>query len=570
MPSTEEIRVEKARRNLAEFVRQAWHIVEPGTQLLWNWHIDAVSEHLQAVTEGHIRRLVINIPPGHCKSLITSVFWPAWEWIDAPDTRSIFTSYALDLARRDSVRCRDLITSDWYQQAFDVHWTVRDGHWRLKGDQNAKDYYQNSKSGFRFCTSVGSRATGFRGKKVVSDDPLNAKEMHSKLVRDECIFWWDKVMPTRINDPRTGAFVIIMQRLHEEDLTGHVLEMGGYEHLCLPSEYDPKRKSITFALNSSEFKVQSSELVGPVGPVGQDRNPEAARNALGSYSEADAENSEPETRNPELVIPVGKRVFWQDPREVEGELLHSELFTPEVLAGLKTQLGSADYAGQHLQKPSPDAGMIFKRHWWRYWCYPGQRLQPVTVKDTEGNVLEIEAVPLPDTLDEILQSWDFAFKDKKTSDFVAGQVWGRKGANRFMLDYVKDRLDLPASLNAVRKMSNDWPKARAKLVEDKANGPAVIQTLTGEIPGLIAVDPEGGKEARAHAVSPYVEAGNVFVPHPSLFSWVDPFLTTASAFPNVAKDDDVDACTQALIRFKRPPDKPLHHPVMDVGIGWRK
>lgn len=301
LPLLSDIQAERARRSLAVFVRQAWHIVEPGTPLAWNWHIDAISDHLQAVTRGDIKQLVINIPPGHMKSLLTSVFWPAWEWIDAPQTRSLFASYALELALRDSVRCRDLVTSEWYREAFHPGW-------RLRQDQSQKSYFENTYKGFRFCLSVGGRATGFRGHKVVVDDPLNAKEMYSEAAREECLFWWDKVMSTRLNDPRTGARVIIMQRLHERDLSGHVLEKGGYQHLCLPSEFEPERRSRTFALDG--------------------------------------------------------RTLWEDPRQEPGDLLFPELFTRAVLDQSKTlDLGPLDYAGQHQQRPAPLEGALFQPQW---------------------------------------------------------------------------------------------------------------------------------------------------------------------------------------------------------------
>lgn len=287
----------RARRSLAEFVRQGWEIVEPGAPLLWSWHIDVICQHLEAVSDGRIKRLIINVPPGHMKSLLVSVFWPAWEWIDRPETRTLFSSYAMDLALRDSVRCRDIVTSDWYRNLFRPKW-------KIKSDQNAKGYFETSRKGFRFSMSVGGRATGFRGNKIVVDDPLNAKEAPSDAARAECIFWWDKVMPTRLNDPRTGAKVIIMQRLHEDDLTGHLVARGGYDHLCLPTEFEEDRRSST-------------------------------------------------------------SIGWTDPRKEEGELLFPEMFTPEVLLDLQKELGSDGYAGQHQQRPSPAAGNIFKKAWFQ-------------------------------------------------------------------------------------------------------------------------------------------------------------------------------------------------------------
>ena len=150
----------------------------------------------------------------------------------------------------------------------------------------------------------------------------------------------------------------------------------------------------------------------------------------------------------------------------------------------------------------------------------------------------------------MIQSWDMAFKDNAGSDFVVGQVWGAKGSDRFLLDQTRARLDMPATKEAVRLLSERWPRAGAKLVEDKANGPAVIQELRHQLPGLIEVKPEGGKVARAHAVSPMVEAGNIYLPHPMLVSWVEALLEEMAAFPNGRHDDQVDAMTQALNRLR--------------------
>jgi predicted phage terminase large subunit-like protein len=501
IPTLDQVRAEKSRRSLASFVRYGWPILEPGTPLAWNWHIDAICLHLEAVTRGDIRRLLINIPPGHMKSLIVSVFWPAWEWLAEPEERSLMSSYSMDLASRDSVRCRDLITSDWYQEWFQPEWF-------LKGDQNVKSYFENSRKGFRFSLSVGGRATGFRGGKVVVDDPLNAKEQHSIPAREECTFWWDKVMSSRLNDQRKGKRVIIMQRLHSDDLSGHVIAKKlGYDHLCLPSEYESR--------------------------------PEAC---------------ECETCQKGGVTGIG----WRDPRTERGDLLFPEMFPPEVIAEAKRDLGSSDYAGQHQQRPSPTEGGILKRHWFRFWI----------PKDLEGSVAPVRT-RMPDNswyehplvvirplneMDELAQSWDMAFKDTLESDFVAGQVWARKGADKFLMDQVHGRMDFTVTCTAVENLSAAWPKANAKLVEDKANGTAVIATLRSKVPGLIAIEPEGGKVARTHAAAPEIESGNVYLPHPAIAPWVEAFLTECTTFPNASHDDQVDAMTQMLARWKKRGD----------------
>lgn len=177
-------------------------------------------------------------------------------------------------------------------------------------------------------------------------------------------------------------------------------------------------------------------------------------------------------------------------------------------------------------------------------------LPSVPVRMPDGRALNILAVPVPAEFDTMIQSWDMAFKDKDSSDYVVGQVWGAKGADRFLLDQVRARMDMPATKEAVGTLSKRWPEAAAKLVEDKANGPAVIQELRHDVDGLIEVTPEGGKIARAHAVSPQVEAGNIYLPHPACAPWIAAFVEETAAFPNGRYDDQVDAMTQALNRMR--------------------
>ena len=153
---------------------------------------------------------------------------------------------------------------------------------------------------------------------------------------------------------------------------------------------------------------------------------------------------------------------------------------------------------------------------------------------------------MPATFDQVVQSWDMAFKDKKSSDYVVGQVWGRKGANMYLLHQVRGKLTFTETIKRVRDVSAQWPEARAKYVEDKANGTAVLDSLQHEIQGLIAVNPEGGKESRAWAVQPFVEAGNVWLPRSA--AWTTDFVEEAKDFPNGAHDDQVDAMTQALLK----------------------
>jgi predicted phage terminase large subunit-like protein len=486
----EEIDAELASRLLREFVRQAWLIVEPSTPFVPGWHIDAIIEHLEAVSRGLIRNLLINVPPRHMKSLLVSVFWPAWEWITFPQRRWLFSSYAASLSIRDSVKCRRLIESPWYQS----RWADR---YALTGDQNTKGRFDNNRSGYRIATSVEGSATGEGGDRIVCDDPHNVKEAESDSVRKGTLDWFDVVMSTRVNDPKTVAKVVVMQRCHEQDLSGHLLEQGGFEHLSLPAEYEGTK----------------------------------------------------------CVTSIG----WVEPREELGELLWPERFGPTEIVDLKRSLGSYAAAGQLQQRPSPSEGGLFKRNHWRYWQFPNSNLPPVEVRLPDGSVQSIAPTAIY-SYDELIQSWDCAFKDLETSDFVVGQLWGRSGPNYYLVEQVRGRMDFPATLRAVATMTNRYPHAMGKFIEDKANGSAVIQVLSHHISGIIPVTPEGGKVARAAAVSPLVEAGNVFLPHPQLgpnCGWVPGFIEECASFPNGKHDDQVDSMTQALLRWNMIPRNPM-------------
>ena len=291
------------RRSLKEFTRNSWQAIEPGRDFYDNWHLDAISEHLQAVVEGDIKRLIINIPPRHMKSISVAVALPAWTWTIHPEKRFLFASYAGSLSIRDSVKCRRLITSPWYQSHFGETFS-------LTGDQNQKQRFENDKTGQRIATSVDGALTGEGGDIIVIDDPHNVREAESSAVREGVLEWWDQAMQTRLNDPKTGAFIIIMQRVHENDLTGHILANAydEWDHLCLPARY---------------------EIGHPT--------------------------------------PTSSSLYFTDPRTKEGELLWPERIDDKTLSNLESSLGSYASAGQLQQRPMPKGGGILKAEWWVPW-----------------------------------------------------------------------------------------------------------------------------------------------------------------------------------------------------------
>lgn len=479
----EERLTREAERHFRSYVRQAWPVVHPQGPLAHDWYLDAIADHLQAVTQGQIKDLIINVPPRHLKSTTTCVLWPSWSWgpSNEPGLRWLFTAYAHRLSRRDSVACRRVIQSAWYQERW--------GHrFFLMGDQNAKDRYETSARGERLIGSFAGGVTGEGADIIVVDDPIDLKNADNSNALERVIEIWDAEVASRLNDKKTGRRVIIMQRVAEHDLCGHVLAQGGWECLRLPAECELEERSRTF-----------------------------------------------------ITLDGEKTLFFEDPRTKEGELLNPKRFGPAEQDEFRKQ-GEFHYAAQQQQRPVPRGGTIFQETWWRFYDV------------------------LPEGVDGWAQSWDLAFKDLKTSDYVGGWVGGKKGDSIYLTDYLLERLSFTGSCDAIRQWRSKHPKATAILVEDKANGPAVINHLQQEISGLIARNPEGGKVARAFASQPIVQSGHVYLPNPEdpvtgkpipERAWVRRWIANARTFPKGRHDDDVDAFTQLVIYLRGTHDAVL-------------
>lgn len=218
--------------SLAEFARQAWHIIEPGTVLKWNWHLDVVAAYVQRFFEGRIKRLVVNIPPGAMKSLLFAVFGPAWKWTRNPEARIISLTNEIGLATRDNRRMRQIIESDWYRE----RWPKV----KIAGDQSEKTLFENTDRGFRQGLGLTGNITGKRGNFLLIDDPVDAQKAFSDLVIKGANETYDNAVSSRLNDPEEDSIGLIMQRLRDNDLTGHLLskKQTRWVHLRIPMEYE--------------------------------------------------------------------------------------------------------------------------------------------------------------------------------------------------------------------------------------------------------------------------------------------------------------------------------------------
>lgn len=221
---------------------------------------------------------------------------------------------------------------------------------------------------------------------------------------------------------------------------------------------------------------------------------------------------------------------------------------------IREAVGARTFAALYQGRPAPVEGTLLKRQLWQRYDLPKATLQP------DGTWLALGA-------DEVVQSWDFTFKDTKGSDYVVGQVWARYGLNAYLLHQERGRMSFTATLEAVRRTTRDWPQARLKLVEEKANGAAIIDMLKAEVTGLVPVIPKESKYARAVAVSPFIESAHVFVPSEGLAAWSAGFVEECTAFPNSQHDDQVDAMTQALDRLLGHPVKvSIRRPPQSTGL----
>lgn len=302
----EQLRRASGKMTLAEYAREAWHVLHPNTPLVWGWALDAMCMHLEAITYGRFlsmgltNRLLENVPPGMMKSLLLNVFWPSWEWgpVKMPSLTYLSTAHSDDISARDARKCRDLLESEWWQQRWG-RGTDANVYLIRRGETD----FENNHRGTRKCMAFRS-LTGGRADRVLVDDPHSTEKAESEVERLTASRIFHESLHSRVNDPRTSAIVIIMQRLHKMDVSGLALATPqGYIHLMLPMEFERDRRCVT--------------------PI------------------------------------------FADPRTTEGELLFPERFPADWVEREKGTMKAYGVAGQFQQRPDQREGNMFKRHWFK-------------------------------------------------------------------------------------------------------------------------------------------------------------------------------------------------------------
>ena len=456
VPTFENIQRELLKRKLEGSLKEyvAWYFqVMHGDKFIFSWHHDVIIEHLVDIYEGRRRNLIINIAPRYSKTEIVVKAFISWCFAVAPKCKFIHLSYSDDLALDNSSQIKEIVTSQEYQDIWPIE---------LKTDSKSKKKWYTTDGGGVYATSTGGQITGFGAGgmsdsfegAIVIDDPIKPTDAHSETIRGKINDRFNNTIKSRLNNPKKTPIIVIMQRVHEDDMTGFLLGGGSefeFDHLCLPS------------LNED-------------GP------------------------SE------------------HDPRDVD-EALWPEKHTTEMLKNMEDK-APVVFAGQYQQRPAPQEGISIKRSWIKYWT------------------------TLPEKFDTVGASWDFTFKKSTTSDYVVGQVWGVKGPKKYLLDQTRDRMNFTEALAAIKQMNNSWPECEFILVEEKANGAAIIDSIELEMDNIIAINPTESKEARLMAVSPLFKAGSVYYPEKEHFTKI--CVEEVISFPNAKHDDTVDATSQFL------------------------
>jgi predicted phage terminase large subunit-like protein len=500
----------KAQHSFYEFARQSWaQTMGPDKPFVDGWHIGAICEHLEAVTKGQIRNLIINIPPRCMKSTLVSVMWPAWVWISQPYTQFLYASYAAALSNRDSRYCRGLISSPWYKRRW--------GHiFSLVGDQNTKIRFDNDRGGYRISTSVGGSSTGEGGHFLVLDDPNNAKDGESEALRVRANDFYSGVWSTRLNNRKTGCRVIMQQRIDTLDVTGHVLANdldGEWTKLILPMEFETARRSKTIILPSTQGKI------------------------------------------------------WQDPRVKEGELLWPGMIGEKELKSLKSELGNAyRISGQLQQSPAPaDGGIIKKSHfkWWKNTTTP-KILQTIQSWDTALEEKERDCYSACTT-------WGIFEDENQINNIILLGCWYgrleypelRAMAKRLYKDYRDD--------GTVDIKPDGGHMPDIVLIESKASGSPLIQDLRRAGIMVVGFNPTryGDKVKRASTITHFIEGGRVCVPaQPPSYAYLRPFarnfVDLCGIFPAKESRDVVDTMSQVFHKLAKT--SLLTHPKDDVII----
>lgn len=491
----------ECEEDLYTYYKRSWAAYEPAA-FQGGWHLEAIADHLMAVSDGSIRRLAISVPPRHSKTAMTSIAWPTWTWAQkknsafplyGPGVQFLCVSYGTDKATEDAVTARRLIGSEWFQE----RWGEKSESKRvlIAKDRDNQGRYDTTKGGSRISVGIEASVLGRGGNIKILDDVHKPDEVESNDVRDKVLRAYDETLSSRENDPNIAAEVLIMQRLHSQDIIGHVLDKfagdkNGFVYLSLPMEFDPERKCYT---------------------------------VLGINED-------------------GEELIWEDPREEKGEILWAERYKESDVEFRKKQEGPWSWSAKYQQMPVPRGGGIIQSDWWRRW--------------------EKEEFPACST---VLVSLDTASTEKEENDESAITVWGAwMGASGNPQIILMDAWEGFMEFSRLLKQTSDMArkhKADILLVEAKNVGQAISQEVRRMFGrhelSVVEFNPKGDKVARLLSVQhlfsgdyvkdpklgEYWTGGMIWCPYKD---WADLVMDRCERFPKDRRKGLVDTTSQAI------------------------
>lgn len=442
------------------------------------------------VGPGATNRLLDNVPPGFMKSLATDVFFPAWVWgpLGWPSARFIAFSYSSGLTERDNQRFGAVITSPHFRELW--------GHIVTMPSHEPGMYkVTNKQTGWKIASSVGGMGTGERADFVIIDDPHNVKESESEKIRNETVRWFRESITSRMNDPERSAIIVIMQRVHEDDVSGVILSGDlGYTHLCIPMEYDGDWRGV---------------------------------NDLG----------------------------WEDPRTEEGELAFPERFSPAAVARDKIAMGPAAVSAQFQQSPTPRGGNIIMRDWWKLWPAPGYEPRPGEPMIFPPCSLIVGSVDTAysekdENAYNAMTVWGVWYDDRERPKVVLMEAWRARLPLRGVIPDTARTEDERRPYWGLAERVADTIRRRGLdhvLIENKTRGHDLMAEIrrifrAGEC-AIVGVEPAGDKVARLHAVQAMFADGMIYAPDKT---WADTVITEVSQAPKAKYWDFTDTTSQAL------------------------
>lgn len=440
------------RASLAPFIKKVFETVDPGASYSHNWHIDLISEYLEACYHRQIMQLIINVPPRFLKSMCVSVAFPAWAFGQDPTERILSASGVASLATKHSTDCRKVLREDWYRNTFP--------NVRLADSQDAKNRYETTAGGHRIATSVGGSSVGEGGRIKIIDDPIDPHKISATEI-ESANNWYDNTWSTRSDDPERTIDILVMQRVGIDDMTAHLLNKGGWEHLVIPQEAE--KKTI-------------------------------------------------------IIFPISKTKKVRQ----EGELIHESRFGRSAVSKSKINLGTYGYDSQHQQKPTAKGGNRIKLPWFpRYGV-------------------------LPESPDEVVQSWDTGNKTKDLSNPSVCETFMRFGDRWLLANVLKKKMAYPELKRTVKAL-NDRYKPNLILIEDKASGTQLLQDYENKL-RVKGVEPDREKAMRMEVQLPALEAGMVALPNNEEMDvdWLFEFEQNLQSFPMNKEWDEIDALSQFL------------------------